>query len=176
MASPPSLPASGAEERFCKAKKHLWQVLTLSLSLSMWRLHRKWVRRPTMPPPVFQKARTPSLLRHRYSLIACSALMLTPHVLAIGWFIIQCLHRASESPALEENQTDLPAERRERGVKSPSQEGTRMRSSHSATPDRPRSPQLTGKPQAPECTLRAPSKFVLFFAPLHGESLIGIWL
>lgn len=108
------------------------------------------------------------------SLIACSALMLTPHPLAIGLFIIQCLYRASESPALEENQTDFSAERRERSVKSPSQEYTRMRSSHSATPDRSRSPQLTGKPQAPECTLRAPSKFVLFFAPLHSELLIGI--
>ncbi|KAF8138295.1 hypothetical protein EV363DRAFT_1393754 [Boletus edulis] len=88
MASPPSLPAFGAEERFDKAKKHLW---------------------------------------------------------------------ASESPTHEENQTDRPTERRELGVKSPSPEYIRMRLSHSATPERPRSPQLTGKPQAPEHTLRAPS-------------------
>ncbi|KAN0097616.1 hypothetical protein V8E55_002062 [Tylopilus felleus] len=89
MASPPSLPTFGAEERFDKAKKHLW---------------------------------------------------------------------ASESPTHEENPTDHSAEQRELRLKSPSPEYTRMRSSHSATPDQPRSPQSAEKPPAQEYPLRVPSR------------------
>jgi hypothetical protein len=155
MASPPSLPASGAEERFDKAKKHLWQVIALSLSLTVGLEMRTACNNASscVSKSANSVAIAPSIFL--LSLIACNALMLTPHFLATGtgWFII---HRASDSPAHEENQTDRPAERRELGVKSPSPEYFRMRPSHSATPHRPRSPQLTEKPQ------RAPSKFVFF--------------
>lgn len=85
-----------------------------------------------------------------------------PHVLANGYLIIiKYPHRASESPAHEEN-----PERREPDMKSPSPEYIRIHSSHSATPDRPRSPQLMEKPQAPECTLKGSLKFVILFFSL----------
>lgn len=163
MASAPSPPVSGAEERFDKAKKHLWQVEALSPLLSVRRLGQRCMRCCDNASSLHFKRQLRCFCFLGFSRLRCAY---APHVLANGFLIImQYPHRASESPTLRENHVDRPAERREPGMKSPSPEYIRMRSNHSATPDRPRSLQSTEKP--PECTFKRSSKFVSFFCTVY---------
>jgi hypothetical protein len=83
MASTSSMPAPGPEERFDKAKKHLWQVSGAPLLVSA-------VDGSNEHATLQKCARRSMFTYNAYrlihlSLIACIVPMLTPHIFATGW-------------------------------------------------------------------------------------------